>query len=73
MPIFKVDEWLDEKHPDVKAYRARIAAKQVDKLKIDIVLAENRHARNMRILDWVFKAVCFLVIIWIIVEAAAID
>lgn len=73
MPIFKVQEWLDDNHPEVKAYRARMAAQQVDKLTLDIVQAEKKHARNMRIFDWVFKAVCFLVIIWIIVEAAAIN
>jgi hypothetical protein len=72
MPIFKVHEWLDENHPDVKAYRARMAAQKIDKLTLDIVQAEKRHELNLRIFNWVFKAVCFLVIIWIVIEVAAI-
>jgi len=73
MPIFKIDEWLDPNHPTVKAYQQRAARQKIDKLTLDIVQEEKKHARKMRIFDWIFRTVCLLVIIWIIVEAAAID
>jgi hypothetical protein len=66
MSSFKESDWMDPCHLDVKNKEA----KKIDKLTIDIVLAQKRHERNLQIFDWIFKGVCLFVIIYLIVEAA---